>query len=371
MLTILRAAKWLGLFWISRRLTANWVRVLAYHGGWIPDDHRYAGNLFMRPSTFERRMRHLARAGFNVISLDAAMKAFSTGAVPRSSVVITIDDGWHSTYDGMVPVLERYGFPATIYVTTYYAEKQQPVLNVFVHYLMTRSSMSRFRPADVVPDWRGELEFRLPAEVDIAASAFVDWIDEHYALPERMARVRALAQLLHVDMEPAIAGRWFHLMNDGEIREALERGIDIQLHTHRHRLKDLDEKAIEREIVDNRRVLGAATSLPDTHFIHFCYPNGEYRDGLESIFRRLGVVSGVTAVHGLNDASIPPLTIRRIFDEERKSQLQFEAEMAGIFLIPRRLLRALRARRSQGHDGVRDVGRGHVSGEDTHYGVTR
>jgi hypothetical protein len=87
----------------------------------------------------------------------------------------------------------------------------------------------------------------------------------------------------------------------------------------RHRLKDLDEKAIEREIADNRRV-GRATSLPDAHS-SFCYPNGKSTGWNHIPASR--VVSATTA--RLNDASVPLFAIRRILDDERKSQL-VEAE---------------------------------------------
>jgi len=39
-------------------------------------------------------------------------------ALPRKSVVITIDDGYRSTYEIAWPILKRYGLPATVYLYT-------------------------------------------------------------------------------------------------------------------------------------------------------------------------------------------------------------------------------------------------------------
>src|SRR4030042_2275037 len=36
----------------------------------------------------------------------------------RKSVVITIDDNWHSIYEIAFPILKKYGYPATLFVYT-------------------------------------------------------------------------------------------------------------------------------------------------------------------------------------------------------------------------------------------------------------
>src|SRR5581483_8586039 len=36
--------------------------------------------------------------------------------LPKNTVVITIDDGYRSTYEVAYPVLRKYGFPATVFL---------------------------------------------------------------------------------------------------------------------------------------------------------------------------------------------------------------------------------------------------------------
>ncbi|HVO83148.1 MAG TPA: polysaccharide deacetylase family protein [Syntrophobacteria bacterium] len=70
-------------------------------------------------SAFEKQMRFLKDEGYNVIGLDQLLDFIDfKGQLPRKAVVITIDDGWRSTYDIAYPILKQYGYPATLFVYT-------------------------------------------------------------------------------------------------------------------------------------------------------------------------------------------------------------------------------------------------------------
>lgn len=68
---------------------------------------------------FEDQMRFLKNHGYRVISLDEFFDFLELRqSIPKKSVVITIDDGWRSTYDIAFPILKKYGYPATLFVYT-------------------------------------------------------------------------------------------------------------------------------------------------------------------------------------------------------------------------------------------------------------
>jgi peptidoglycan/xylan/chitin deacetylase (PgdA/CDA1 family) len=71
------------------------------------------------PQAFDAQMRYLAQNGYTVIPM-AKLIDFLDGktALPKKSIVVTIDDGYKSTYEIAWPVLKKYGFPATVYLYT-------------------------------------------------------------------------------------------------------------------------------------------------------------------------------------------------------------------------------------------------------------
>jgi len=71
------------------------------------------------PELFERQMALLKEWNFNVVSLDALVKRMESGQrVPRNWVVITFDDGYENNYTRAFPVLKKYGYPATMFVSS-------------------------------------------------------------------------------------------------------------------------------------------------------------------------------------------------------------------------------------------------------------
>ena len=90
------------------------VPVLCYHrfgnGG---------GKMTVSAANFAAQLDWLARNDYKVVSL-AQLAAFLEGrqALPKRSVVITIDDGYESVHRVALPLLRQHGFPATLFVYT-------------------------------------------------------------------------------------------------------------------------------------------------------------------------------------------------------------------------------------------------------------
>jgi len=73
----------------------------------------------VRQDDFEQQMALLKREGYRVIPLKMLFDFLSYEVqIPERAVVITIDDGWRSTYDIAFPVLQKYGYPATLFLYT-------------------------------------------------------------------------------------------------------------------------------------------------------------------------------------------------------------------------------------------------------------
>ena len=84
--------------------------------------HRFGnggGKMVMSAANFALQLDWLARNDYRVIPL-AQLAGFLEGRekLPKRSVVITIDDGYESVYRIALPLLRKYGFPATLFVYT-------------------------------------------------------------------------------------------------------------------------------------------------------------------------------------------------------------------------------------------------------------
>lgn len=82
--------------------------------------HRFgpgSGKMSVSAAKFADQLDWLANNDFRVIPL-AQLKGFLEGreALPKRSVVITIDDGYESMHKYALPALKKHGFPATLFV---------------------------------------------------------------------------------------------------------------------------------------------------------------------------------------------------------------------------------------------------------------
>ena len=68
---------------------------------------------------FEAQMRYLKEHNYHVISMKSFFEFLEfKRQIPEKSVVISIDDGWRSVYTIAYPILQKYGYPATLFIYT-------------------------------------------------------------------------------------------------------------------------------------------------------------------------------------------------------------------------------------------------------------
>lgn len=95
------------------------VPILMYHS--ISDHASPKFKQFtVSPQLFAEHMAYLHQHMYTPITITQFAAALSQNCskLPRRPVVITFDDGFADFYTEALPVLRRYGFPATLYVTT-------------------------------------------------------------------------------------------------------------------------------------------------------------------------------------------------------------------------------------------------------------
>jgi peptidoglycan/xylan/chitin deacetylase (PgdA/CDA1 family) len=300
--TAMQIADAIGLAALARRATASQLRILCYHGLWVLPGEPLGDCTFIPPGQFEARMVRLKRSGRPVLPLGEAVARLAAGTLPEAAVVITIDDGWVSTLTHMVPVLEALELPATLYATTWYAGRELPVVNLAVAWLCHSA-------------WRPDLD-------SAAVSAAIDGLP----VGQRLAALRRFGADLGVG-EDWLERRQFNIMSATELAEARRRGLDVQLHTHRH--IDIGARVDElgREIDENRAFLRAA--LGDVPLVDFCHPSGSDHPHARTVLEASGIRSATLVEEGLNAPGADPLKLRRFLDGRRVSDAEFDAYLSG------------------------------------------
>ncbi len=96
------------------------------------------------PANFDAHLRYLRDNDFNVIALDRMIDSLRSGqSLPEKSVVITFDDGYSSIFDAAFPMLEAYGYPFTLFLST------EPIDDGLSNY-MTWDQIREMSAADVI-----------------------------------------------------------------------------------------------------------------------------------------------------------------------------------------------------------------------------
>jgi len=341
-LLIYRVGKMLGLFALARRLTASRIRILCYHGAAFGDEGRYNPLLFISRNTFERRMNWLQNAGFNVIPLDAAIDAMDSRTVAgRLPVVVTFDDGWHSTAAQLIPIMAQHGLPSTLYLCTSHFEEGWPVLMVTVNYMLWKSGRKRVDLQGFGELIDGTYSLDQAADRDLLVGRSCQWLGQAPATrSEIVERVHAIAKSLGLGPDDVdLASHRFDYMSREELLCLPNLQCDVELHGHRHLYPAGNPTAFAADIAACRAVI-VGLGLPEP--CHYCYPSGSFDKEAEAVLKGSGVRSATTCTPGLiasTSRCSQPYYLPRFLDGDSISMLVFEAEMSGFADVLRRLLR--------------------------------
>ena len=306
--------------WRRKRLL-----ILCYHGIARKDEYLWRPDLYMHPDVFRQRMEILKQGGYRVLPLGESLQRLQAGDLPAKSVAITFDDGGYDFYAEAFPIIKSYGFPVTVYQTTYYGDRPVPIFNLAWSYLLWqgRGSVLTGGKAFGLED---SLDLRTEdSRAQIVRRLVLDAEAAHLTGDQRNDLASQLANFLSVSYEEIVASRIFQVMTASERSQLAAEGVDFQLHTHRHRTP-IDEHLFRKEIQDNRRGLRELGEKA----VHFCYPSGVYRPEFSEWLKMERVVSATTCDAGLAEQRSNPFLLPRLVDTSARTELEFEAWLSGV-----------------------------------------
>jgi peptidoglycan/xylan/chitin deacetylase (PgdA/CDA1 family) len=327
-LVTLSALRNAGVFYLvaNSRWRQQRLLILCYHGTSLEDEHLWRPGLYMQPEKLEQRLELLKKGGCSVLPLGQALQGLRAGTLPRLSVVITFDDGTYDFYQQAFPLLKSYAFPATVYQTTYYTACERPVFNLVCSYMLWK------RQGEVIANG-AEIGLNQPLDLrtelgrhKVVRALIEDAERKDMTGLEKDDLAARLARLLKIDYASIKAKRLLQLMNSREVQEVARNGLDVQLHTHRHRTPE-DEVLFRREIEDNRAHI---RRLIGTYPVHFCYPLGAYRPAFLPWLQEERVASATTCDAALAVRDSESLLLPRFVDNQNRTQIEFESWVTGV-----------------------------------------
>ena len=216
-LTLLKTCGAIGLD--AAALRTRWRRnrllILGYHGVALDDEDKWDPELYMSAAVLRRRLEMIRESGCHVLALDDAVRLLYDGELPPRSVVLTFDDGNYDFYSRAFPIVEAFGYPVTVYFTTYYAEFNAPVYDAMVRYLLWKGR------GGSIP-WPEVLNGSDPVVLTEAGRGLVQERLRQLTLQQRLsgrdkdALLGQLAAHLDVDYDGILRRRLLHLMTLSE-----------------------------------------------------------------------------------------------------------------------------------------------------------
>lgn len=255
------------------RRTSDSLRVLAYHD--VND-----------PDAFEAQLRHLVRY-YRVVGEDDVAAVRRDDPFPDRWVWLTFDDALPGVIEHALPLLDRFGVTATLFVCP-------GVVDTAVPYWWQA----------VASACQGDIDERIVtgASGDAAVRILKRWPDE-----VRRAQVGVLSE-----RHAARAGRSpsHRQITSGEIRRWIGAGHRVGSHTWDHPCLDTcTVEAQQRQICEAHDRL---VEITGDKVRSFAYPNGNWTAWAETALRDLGYDLGVLFDHQLAGPHQDRLRLSRV-----------------------------------------------------------
>ncbi|MFP4416737.1 MAG: polysaccharide deacetylase family protein [Chitinispirillaceae bacterium] len=243
-------------------------KVLMYHRF----DHKSTFRKISK-QTFESQLRMLLKR-FRVISLAEYTAIIRSGRLPDpDTLVLTFDDGYQDFYYYAFPILQKYGLPATLFVTTGFIDGDFWMWPDMIEYIVLHS------PKSLIHLPLNGVYFRF--KLDDYFSRISAWNTiADYCLtvsnPEKFQIIDSVAKVCDVRI-PMAPSPEYQALNWNQLRYMAQHDIEVGSHTVTHPILSRVEKAedLVYEIQQSKKTISEQL---DCDVTSFAYPNGKTGD---------------------------------------------------------------------------------------------
>jgi peptidoglycan/xylan/chitin deacetylase (PgdA/CDA1 family) len=327
---LLKAVDFLNLYSLFNRFTKNTATIFMLHSI-LPAG---SGKNEITTDLLEKYFDFLKRNNYKVMTLAEFVDAIENKRPTNKAVIFTVDDGYRDFYLYAFSAFKKYGYPATIFVTSDFVEKRLFMWWDTIEYAFQATALK-----EISLESLGIGSFQLGNQDEKhKAIQTVTRFCKKLTNAEKLALIQKLVGLLQVDISGQPSGKYEPLSWD-EILEMHKHGIDFHPHTKTHPIiasVPREEKKIEIEIP--KKVLEERLKAKADIF---CYPNGQWEDFDEEtieLLKAAGYRAAVTGMEGFDfvDANPDLFRLRRYPIPHNTSM--FKQYVSGLERMKRKLL---------------------------------
>ncbi|MDA8091334.1 MAG: polysaccharide deacetylase family protein [Nitrospiraceae bacterium] len=294
-----------GVLNIFNAFTSGKINIFFYHG--FTEDRTGTNNAlenkFLPIAEFERHLEIYLKYGTPVSLPDVV----SGKKIPRNAVVLTIDDGYANNFSLVYPLLKKYNFPATIFLTTGFIDREIFLWTDWLEFIVegVPSGVER------IIEWAGgvsEMNFSRDQTRELSIR------DLKLALKKMPLKkihlvLNGLQNALRIDYRWEKIPQSLYPLTWGQIREMKKTGlVSFGSHTVCHPvLSRCDRETQSFELIDSKRRIEEELGEPCPLF---AYPNGkkdDYTRETVDLLKKAGYTHALTTNSGYNmsDSSNP------------------------------------------------------------------
>ena len=245
----------------------------------------------------------------SIISMDELVEHVNVQMpFQKPTVVLTFDDGYRDNYELAFPLLRRYSMPAIVYVTTgltgtksmTWADQLEFALLMTKEPVLQVAELTGTRPLEISTHEQ-------KCQVNIKISKMLKKLSDK----ERRRLIPQIFECLGVRLGDMMKSER-SMLNESEIREMCQHGIDFGSHTETHPILSL--QSYEQAVLELERSKRSLEKLVGNKITHFAIPNGQAEDFTEPLKQHaqaLGYESIVTTEYGCVSSESDRYFLRR------------------------------------------------------------
>lgn len=302
---------------IRRHLTGSHAVILLYHRvGPLEDDW---SSVPVNPAAFEQHLRYLAK-NFTILPLrEIAQYLREHKPLPQKTAAITFDDGYKDNYLYAYPLLQKYGLPATVFLTAGHIEKDDLFWWDKVSYLIEHTSLKALELPEI-----GLLDFSTRPQKK-QAIAHIRKTLKTWREPDKQKLINSLAKAAGVFIPPGTAKNLFLTWQEAKNMRA--GGIELGSHGVTHaNLTNLTLPQAENELVLSKKIIEEKLQAP---VLSFSYPNGDFSGELGELVKKSGYIYATVVGGKLVSKRTNPFELPRVSGYEDFNS--FKSSISGFY----------------------------------------